>query len=150
MGVVAPLAASERLTLECRIYGRYLIGQEPGVYVLNKYMDYHRTSSFGVDAFDRVLLSISTWSPLFTRIADVYASRFRKRAVLRKKLVLLLALLECAVPSSQYIDTAGRGGRSLVWVRMGYRVAVYAATLLAATALLGPVHFCCRFWPVER
>ena len=97
-----------QLERECRTYTRYLIGQTPSEYVVEKYMDFHRKwdalAALKSDRFDQFLVGLSARRPFWARLADSYASRFRKDSAVRKKLVLTLALLECAPPSFEKLD----------------------------------------------
>ena len=133
----------EQLERECRIYTRCLVGEEPAAYVLAKYCKYHQLQSSGAaasDPFDRLLLTVSTWGPLAARVADSYASRFYKGALLRRKLVLVLALLECSPPSFQVLDAPDSGPRPAVLGKLAWRGCGYVLSLALATVFLLPVH----------
>src|SRR5690242_15452332 len=99
---------SAALERECRAYTRYLIGREPEAYVIAKYVECHQTGRIPepADGFERFLLNASVRGPFFTRMADAYAGRLLKYGALRKKLVLTLALLECAPGSFPLLDAA--------------------------------------------
>jgi len=130
---------SAQLDRECRIFSRYLTGQPPTPYILEKYREYHRiTGTFAgleENRFDRLLVDLAARSPVLARIADSYASRFRKHGALRKKLVLLLALSECAPPACDYLDTTD----PLPWLRLAWAAMRYAALLLVGTIFLLPL-----------
>ena len=133
--------SQRRFELECRIYSQYLTGQAPDEYVIRKYAECHAKCgrlAESADAFDRLLLDISLRGPFWTRLADTYASRFHKYSMLRKKLVLTLALLECSPVSFPYLDDVDRGGVLLSLVRLAWRAGAYAATLLLAILLFLP------------
>ena len=130
------------LERECRVYARYLIGRDPSPYVVSKYLEFHSQCGAKVvpgDAFDRVLCALSARGGLSTRLADIYASRFAREAALRKKLVLTLALLECAPGSFEYLDDVEGGGALRLWLRLATGGARYAALLALSAALLLPV-----------
>jgi hypothetical protein len=55
---------------------------------------------------------------------------------LRKKLALMLALLECAPPACQRLDVPDPAA----WIALAWRAAVFAAASAAAFLLLTPVH----------
>ena len=125
------------LQRECEVFSRYLTGTAATAYISTNYVEFHKRGRFKPDRFDRLLVRIACAGPVLARFADTYASRFAKRAVLRQKLVFLVALLESATPSSEYVDTAhGRG----VLVRMAAATAIYLAMLTAGMVLLGPAH----------
>src|SRR3954453_7036423 len=100
-----PALASE-LERECCSYTVYLSGSAPPRYVIEKYLDFHQ--KFGAHADIRslhcFLLSVSARGPFWTRVADSYASVWRKHSILRQKLVLTLALLECSPPVFETLD----------------------------------------------
>jgi hypothetical protein len=127
-----------RLQRECDVLCRYLIGTAATPYVSTNYVEFHNRGRFKPNRFDQLLIRIASAGPLLARFADTYASRFARRAILRQKLVLLLALLESATPSSEYVDTPR--GRSL-FIRMAAETALYLAMLAAGTVLLGPAHW---------
>src|SRR5690242_7433738 len=134
---------STQLEQECRTYGRYFIGSEPDPYVVRKYLDYHRLHGARVapaGSFDRFLTDLSARHPAWTRLADAYASRFQKQAALRKKLVLTLALLECAPGAFEVLDAVDRGGVTAGVIRLCWRALMYMGTLLLALPLFVPVH----------
>ena len=132
------------LERECRVYTQYLIGQQPTPYVLAKYLDYHRVSGaiadLESDRFDRLLVSVSAFGPVFTQLVDSYTARFYKGSAVRRKLVLLLALLECSPPSFQYLDAADSASMSAIVFRMIARAGLYAIALLVSMLLLLPIH----------
>lgn len=75
-----------------------------------------------------------------TRLADAYAGRFCPGSALRRKLVLLLGLLECAQPSATHLDSPA--ARSVVgaWAGLTAAAVRYAVSLAAAVLLLAPLH----------
>lgn len=128
---------------ECRAYARYLIGREPSPYVVAKYGEFHDQCAAKVapaDRFDRFLSDLSSRGPFWTRLADVYAGRFARQAAVRKKLVLMLALLESSPGSFEYLDGVDGGGALRVWLRLATRAAQYSASLALALVLLLPVN----------
>lgn len=131
------------LESECRSYAKYLIGQAPSDYVIEKYLDFHRQSHLSAtlthDRFDRFLARISARGPFRARMADTYASRFRKHSLVRGKLALTLALLECAPASFEIVDRAPRGGIAGAALRLGWNALRYALVLSVSVALFTPV-----------
>jgi hypothetical protein len=72
-------------------------------------------------------------------LADSYASVFRKNSTVRKKLVLTLALLECAPPSFETLDRVDGGGPLGAVIRLGWGAAQYALTLIVSFVIFTPV-----------
>lgn len=127
------------LEREARVYGAYLTGSEPTAYVTGKYLEYHSLVGIPVTGFDGVLVGLSRWGAGWTLVADSYACRFCKGSALRKKLVLMLALLECAPPASDYLDGVDGGGLLGVLAKLIWRTLVHILATLASFVLL-PVH----------
>jgi hypothetical protein len=128
----------ELLNPECAVFTRYLVNQPVNAYLASQYVQCHQSIS-GMqekDAFDRSLLAFARRGPRFAQIADAYASRFRKDALLRKKLVLLLGLLEVSPPYFRQIEEPHPAPLAHL-----LKLAVaYPAALLAGILLLCPVH----------
>jgi hypothetical protein len=122
---------------ECRAYARYLTGQNADTYLAGKYAACHAGGRIAepTQAFDRFLVNVSVTGPLWTRLADAYASRFRKDSALRKKLVLTLALLECSPSTFEYLD----GAPPAPLFRMAFDGLRFAAALPLAILLFLPV-----------
>src|ERR1035437_9355874 len=101
-----------QLERECQSYTRYLIGQTPTPYVVEKYRDFHQKMGPVADGdrFERFLVSTSARGPVWARLTDSYASVWRKNSFVRKKLAVTLALLECASPGFEDLDRSPGGG----------------------------------------
>ncbi len=100
------------LDRECRVFCRYLIGRPPGLETSATYARYHAALGQRLtgDGFDRLLVTVARLSPVLAQPADAYARFFRPRGLLRKKLVLLLAILESCYPSHQQVDAVDACG----------------------------------------
>ena len=145
LGVAESLRLSfvdEALRQECRTYTRYLVGSEPSEYVMSKYAEFHRSAAAqpARSGFDRLLLKWSARSAWWTQPADTYASRFFRGSTLRRRLVLLLGLLECAPPSSTYLDAPGSRGVIGAWLGLAMSAVRYAASLAVSLLLFAPLH----------
>jgi hypothetical protein len=142
---VAPASDLER---ECSSYALYLSGSAPTRYVVEKYLDFHQ--KFGVQedlrGFDAFLLALSARGAFWARLADGYASVWRKDSILRKKIVLTLALLECAPPVFEMLDRVPGGGFAGAVLRLGMAAVGYVLTLVIATAVFTPA----RLWIAAR
>jgi len=129
-----------QLERECRSYARYLIGQAPSAYVIGKYREFHlETNSAALDGFDRFLVRVSARGPFWARMADTYATRFRKNSTVHRKLVLMLALLECAPSSFAIVERVQGGGAAGAAVLLGWEAARYALVLVISIAIFTPV-----------
>jgi hypothetical protein len=131
------------LERECRTYARYLSGQTPRGYIIEKYQDFHQKIGVAAerDRFDRFLVSVSSRGAIGVRLGDSYASFWSRNSALRKKRIVTLALLEAAPPTFEILDRVPRGGRIGAVVRLGVGALQYTLTLLVATALFTPVRW---------
>jgi hypothetical protein len=143
-----------QLERECRSYARYLIGQAPSAYVVEKYLDFHRRSGTSPtltrDRFDTFLVGASARGPFWARLADSYASRFRKQSLLRGKVALTLALLECAPPGFEIVDGVPRGGFFGAAIRLAWQALRYALVLAVSIAIFTPVRLAMALHAPER
>ena len=132
----------DQLERECYSFTKYLTGLSPSPYVLEKYRDWHVQSGvmaeLEADPFDQHLVEVAARGPRWARLADSYASRFRKDSILRKKLVATLAILECVLPASAVLDLVDRGGAAGAILRLSCAGAVYAASVAASIVIFTP------------
>jgi hypothetical protein len=140
-------ARGHELEGEHRRFSRHLVGVEPTPYQTAKYVDFHRVNPLGPRGrFDALLLGLSGWGGAGLTLADAYSGTLFRDSLVRSKLTLCLAILECSPPSFVLVDRPGRGGR-LVYLTMTARVLVAALALTAAALLLAPLH---AFYAVTR
>ena len=138
--MLAPTEGGDgRLRAEGAVLARYLSGAPATEYVLDKYVAFHRTHPDRLNGFDQRLLGLARALPLVLRLGDVYTARWAKGSALRRKLVLMLALLEVSPPSFRVFEGPS-GGRAGAWLGLGMRTAVEAACLVLGTMVLGPLH----------
>ena len=141
-----------QLDRECRTFGLYLIGRTPDAYVIAKYRKCHGEGGRIAESagrFDRFLESVAARGPFWARLADTYASRFRKYGPLRKKMVLMLALLECSPGSFAYLDGVDAGGLWGTVVSLTWQALRFASCLLLAILLFLPVQLALRLLPEQ-
>jgi len=134
------VASLEILDLECRIFTKYLAGEDPAGDVLQAYQRAHTVSTVAPDApppgpVDRALLRIARVGPRCTRGADGYAAVFAKATLLRRKLVLLVAILESRGDTASKIDSAEPGPRWMWMLQIGAQ-ALGSVVVLSLAALL--------------
>lgn len=134
----------EKLRDECRIFCRYLMRMEPSEYVTKKYADAHRVrnadSQFRATAFDRFLIKFSRLNNLCTKLADSYARIFSNRSVFRKKLILLLAILESTHPYHEYLDSMDSYGKPKLFVALLLKALLFSLHLALSALVLAPFH----------
>ena len=98
--------------LECEVFCRYLIGEAPSSYVVEQYLAGISSAVFqdaDGSAFDDVLGRFAAKHPLLTGLADAYSRFLRPKSIVRRKLVLLLAILESTSFATR-VDEADDGG----------------------------------------
>ena len=103
------------LERECDVFCKAMIGRSSPESVRAAYVRAHETGPVLRDApekptrFDHWLVRFARGGPTRTSLADSYAVLFARTTLLRRKLVLLLAILESTAPASRWIDTPDRG-----------------------------------------
>jgi hypothetical protein len=133
----------EALAAECRVFCRYLLGRDAPPDVVDAYCRAHEGGCAGpglaLTALDRALCGVARGGPRLARIADSYAAVCARGSVLRRKLVLLVAILESRGSTAAALDTAVPGSR-LAWLAgaaasaAGWAVAAGAGALVVVPA----------------
>lgn len=110
--------SADDLDAECRLFTRYLCDREPDEYVLANYRSAHAHLALAPDpgGLDAALLRAARGGPRRLRLADAHARLVHPRSVLRKKLVLLLAILECHAPFAGAISGPPDAARLGSWL----------------------------------
>jgi hypothetical protein len=103
--------ADAPLVQEARTFTRLLAGVPASDYVIRQYIKAHsvRPDLGRASGFERRLVADAAAGPVWARLADGYARRMSPRGVLRKKLVLLLAILETSPQVHRVIDSQSAG-----------------------------------------
>jgi hypothetical protein len=136
-------AADEReLGAEHRRLARYVASVEATDYQISKYVDFHQLKSVEpLNDFDRFLLRLSR-SGVGLSLADAYTGTLYRSSIVRVKLMITIAILECSPPSFGVLDKPEPGG-GWVFVRMALRVSLAALLLFAAMLVIVPAHVWC-------
>lgn len=131
---------------ECRRFARYLLNVEATPYVAAKYADAHHTdSAYGTgDAVDRWLVHVAGRGTGAARLADAYARLVRPQGLLRRKLVLLLALLETSAPAWRALEVEPSRGARGALIALARHGAAAALAAVAGIVVLGPGHLVLR------
>jgi len=134
---------AERINAECRVLTRYLTGQLPDRYISKKYAEAFSSgqplSRDLQSGFDALLVRLAFIHPLFVRAADAFSRLFYKDSTLRKRLVLLLALLESQASSAVVIDRPDQTAIMGFVFTMAVQFLVFAVLLGVATLFLFPL-----------
>lgn len=99
------------------------------------------------DRFDRWLVVVARWSPVTCALADAYARLTRPYGLLRRKLVLTLAVLESSPGIHSAFDSALASSPTMTWLSLVFAGTGWAMRTLAATLLLAPVHLVAAAMP---
>ena len=132
------------LKQECQLFTRYLIDESPHAYVQNKYHEAHRVSdmfhTFEANSFDALLLKIAIIHPFTTKLVDTYASFFARQSVVRKKIILLLAILESCNPTYAHFDKPASGNLATLGLKTIQHGVIFGFTMVMALICLLPLN----------
>jgi len=133
------------LDRECDVFCRYLAGIAADDYLKTRYRATHGRGAVeppgGASAYDRALVALGRTSPLATRFVDAHARIFSAGGLLRRKLVLVLALLEVRAP--ERVDTVTSASPLGFFVRAAFLGTGFAVMLALSTLVLLPVRLAC-------
>ena len=129
---------------ECRAFTRYLVGVNPTEYITSSYQRLLPSADVahaGSDALiERCLLAAARGGGLPLRMADGYARFFRPRSLLRRRLILLLAILENSESTGHALNSGAEGTLLSVGLRLVATLAASGLCLAAGVIVFGPLH----------
>ena len=130
------------LERECERFTQYLTGGKPDHYVKKKYTEGHEATKLGKGGnhFDTLLIKIATRNTLFTKLSDVYTRVFYRNAVVRQKLVLLLAILEGYSMTCAYIDSVSESSKPVIYRKLLAKAFQFALLLFVSAVAIAPFH----------
>jgi len=140
------MADEAGLARECSVFCRYLCGSEPSDYVLGQYRAAHAVGAVerpATSRFDRAVVGIARRAPWLTRAMDAHSRVLANGGLLRRKLVLLLALLETKSPPAEELDAPTPGSTAGMLLRMAWLALVFAFIVVASAIALLPVRLAC-------
>ena len=132
--------SGKELARECEVFTRHIAGRAPTPYVARRYAEAHAVLG-GMEPRDghgRWLLRVARSGPVACRVSDAWARLAAPRSALRKKLVVLLAILEVSPPFAAELDQP-RGGPLLEWTRIAVSGMATLLALAVALVLFLPV-----------
>lgn len=134
-------AESSVLGRECEVFSGYLIARPPDAYVLAKYAEAHRLAPHyaGGSRFDRLLVGFAASGMFFAGLADSYACLFARQCILRRKLILLLAILESCAPARGFLDAVEPTPVFLLSLQLLGRGVLFVIRALAAALVFLPL-----------
>jgi hypothetical protein len=140
-------AADRVLRAECRSLTAYLTGSPPSRYVEDQYARAAGVHRLACDdefsCFDRATLKLARSGRMFARWADAYCALFHRAGALRRKLVVLAAILEHVAPSSDNFDRAEPRSPASTVVSLGAYGLTSAVSLLLGALILAPASMLC-------
>lgn len=141
-----PTDPPEVLARECVTFTRHLAGVAPAPPVVEAYVRAHAVSPrfAPATAFDPRLVALARRHAVLTRLADAYAVLAAPTSLLRRKLILLLALLETTPPHYRAIDAPLAGGAASTVAALAWRGSVAALVALAGVVVCLPLHLVSR------
>ncbi len=129
------------LAREFGVFARYLGAPSDDRRLAEAYVRCHASlSSAPDDRFDAWLLALAQGGALRCALADCYARRTRPFGVLRRKLVLALAVLESMPQTHATFDTAVASSAVAAWVSLVALGVRWGVTSVAAVLVILPVH----------
>jgi len=133
---------------ECKIFATYMTSKPPSKYVTEQYaaavLAHGLAADDDLSCFDRAALRLARSGSAFTRGADAFCSIFARRSVLRRKLIVLAAILESVAPTNEAMDrVTSRSAAGVLASLIGYGAA-FAVSFILGAAILLPAAALCR------
>jgi len=129
------------LEREADIFARNLSGKPPSNAALRHYIAANRAHGMASEAtlaaFDRRALAVAMRSPRHARCVDAVCSLLARRGALRRKLIIMAAILENQYPTNAIFEAPqAPGPLSSIWKLAGHGLG-FAASLVGGVLLLG-------------
>lgn len=130
------------LARECRTLFGYVFGGEPAPALVERYLAGHRALGARLrapsDGLDGLLLRAARRGRLLARLADTYARLFRPGALIRRKLSLLVAIVESTPEGASAFDSPDAPAGLRFLGTAAVRALGFALALAASVALFAP------------
>lgn len=129
------------LTSEARVFTAYLCGDDITADISDHYLKATRTLAIDhqpADRFDRMTLAFARRGVGFAWLADSYAALFNRGGMLRRRLALLMSILENAPTSHRHFEQSPSQGPVAAVLKLGLNGVTEAAVLVVATAIFMP------------
>lgn len=135
------------LVNECRAFATYLVGYSSSPYVEECYTLAAQAHGLADKAefscFDRAALKVARLGPTFARWADSYCALFRRNGTLRRKLVLLAAILEHVAPTNEAFENVKPSSAARTFLSIGAIGIASAISVLIGAMILFPAGLVC-------
>ena len=93
-------------------------------------------------------LKLRVWDATFARWADSYCALFRRNGILRRKLILLAAILEHVAPTNEAFDNVKPSSAARTFFSIGAFGLTSAVSVLIGAMILFPAGVVC--WLATR
>ena len=135
------------LDRECRVFTSHLIGRQPDEYILTQYRNGHRNTTAlettSTSMFDAAIAGIASRHRLLARLADTYTRIFAPAALVRKKWILLLSVLETSSATHSHFDVPRNTGPLRVTLALLFTGISFLFLLLCSSVAFAPLHAAC-------
>jgi hypothetical protein len=141
------MAERSELDRECDAFARYLGASVGDEYVREQYWAAHAAGAVelpSTTSFERAVVSLARSVPLLVRPLDAHARVFSNGGLLRRKLVLLLAILEVRAPHDEELDTPTGTSVPGMFLRMVWLGLVFGVLLACGMLLSLPIWLASR------
>lgn len=142
------MAERSELDRECDVFVRYLGASAGDEYVREQYRAAHAAGVVelpSTTSFERAVVSLARGAPILLRSLDAHARVFSNGGLLRRKLVLSLAILEVRAPHDEELDTPTGTSVPSMFLRMAWLGLGFGALLVLGTLLSLPIWLVSRF-----
>lgn len=131
---------TDELADECVLFSSYLVGKKPNQYIIEKYKKAHEgLNLLPENRFDKVLIGLANRNSFLTRLSDTYCQIFFKKSLLRKKLTLLLGILESSASTYQNFEKANGSALPILFIRLFWILFLFILTAIVSILLLLPL-----------
>jgi hypothetical protein len=136
------------LARECDVFSRYLTGTPATPLLQRRYAAGHEALILAKPSdrlLDRALLAVARSTPAATATADTFAAVFRRRSLLRCKLILLLAIVENDPGHHSRYDTGVVDERAAALVKLVGTGVWWGGRMLVSLVLFTPIALASAF-----
>jgi hypothetical protein len=144
---------ARQIAAECDVLCRYLIGREPTEHARAQYVAAHELASPAnphESQTDLLLVRLARGGPRRAALADAYAAAFLRNSTVRRKVILLLAILESAAPSSDWVDTVTIRSRWQLVAQVAAGAALFVLKALVGASLIAALSVGSRLPKIGR
>lgn len=128
----------ENLARECRFLTHYLAGRSPSDDLVQRYLEAHRVLLSGPhEASEMAMAAFVHRHPWTLPYLDAASGLLRPHSLLRKKILLMIALLEASPEFTEFFVPEAMSVSRFLWHMTGYGLS--SAAKLAVGCLIYPV-----------